>query len=112
MKWVIAMIQPHKFDDVLLALKAAEFQGLTVSDSLGFGRQKGRKEIYRGAEYLYDFIPKVRLELAVPGERLVELIEVISSAARTGKIGDGKVFVIDLERAHRIRTAESGLGAL
>jgi nitrogen regulatory protein P-II 2 len=112
MKWVIALVQPHKFNDVLLALRAAEFLGLTVSDCLGFGRQKGRKEIYRGAEYLYDFIPKVRLELAVPQERLSELIEVITSAARTGKIGDGKLFVMDLEGAKRIRTADSGVDAL
>jgi nitrogen regulatory protein PII len=112
MKWVIAMIQPHQFDAVLAALKARDFSGVSVSDALGFGRQRGRKEIHRGAEYLYDFIPKVRLELAVPQDRLSELIEVICSAARTGKIGDGKLFVMNLEHAHRIRTSETGTMAL
>ena len=106
MKLVIAIIKPHKLDDVREALTALGVQGLTVSEVKGFGRQKGQTEIYRGAEYHVSFLPKVKVEVAVPSELAEQVVEAIMKAAHTGKIGDGKIFVMDLDRAVRIRTGE------
>ena len=112
MKLVVAVIKPFKLDEVREALSDIGVQGITVSEVKGFGRQKGHTELYRGAEYVVDFLPKVKLEVAV-GEDLVDrVIEAIESAARTGKIGDGKIFVYDLEQVVRIRTGETGNDAL
>ncbi len=112
MKLVTAIIKPFKLDDVREALSAIGIQGLTVTEVKGFGRQKGHTELYRGAEYVVDFLPKVKLELAIDAEVLTQTIEAIKKAAGTGKIGDGKVFVYDLEQVIRIRTGESGKEAL
>lgn len=112
MKMIVAMIQPHKLEAVKQSLTEHSFIGVTVSDVQGFGRQKGRVELYRGAEYLYDYVPKVKLEIAVEAERVPELVEVLSSAAKTGKIGDGKIFVTSLLQVHRIRSGEMGSEAL
>ncbi len=112
MKLVTAIIKPFKLDDVREALSAIGIQGLTVTEVKGFGRQKGHTELYRGAEYVVDFLPKVKLELAIDSEVLNQTIEAIKKAAGTGKIGDGKVFVYDLEQVIRIRTGESGKEAL
>ena len=109
MKLVTAIIKPFKLDDVREAISEIGIDGLTVTEVKGFGRQKGHTELYRGAEYQVDFLPKVKLEIAVQVERLVEAIV---GAAKTGKIGDGKVFVYDLEHAVRIRTGESDSDAL
>ncbi|MEM7404974.1 MAG: P-II family nitrogen regulator [Pseudomonadota bacterium] len=106
MKLVTAIIKPFKLDDVREALSALGVQGMTVTEVKGFGRQKGHTELYRGAEYAVDFLPKVKLEIAVDSERLEEVLEAISNAAQTGKIGDGKIFVVELEHAIRIRTGE------
>ncbi|MBY6187177.1 P-II family nitrogen regulator [Marinobacter hydrocarbonoclasticus] len=106
MKLVSAIIKPFKLDDVREAIAELGVEGLTVTEVKGFGRQKGHTELYRGAEYQVDFLPKVKLEIATASENVERLIEVISAAAGTGKIGDGKIFVIDLERAVRIRTGE------
>ncbi len=108
MKWVTAIIKPFKMDDVREALSEHGIQGITVTEVKGFGRQKGHTELYRGAEYVIDFLPKLRLELAVPDEQVDEIIDAISKSAHTGKIGDGKIFVFDLEQAVRIRTGETG----
>ncbi|MDA3807882.1 MAG: P-II family nitrogen regulator [Thiomicrorhabdus sp.] len=108
MKLVVAIIKPFKLDDVREALHDVDVHGMTVTESKGFGRQKGHTEIYRGAEYAIEFLPKLRLEVAVSDEQLDSVIETIGSAARTGKIGDGKIFVIPLEQAVRIRTEETG----
>lgn len=108
MKLVVAIIKPFKLDDVREALHEVDIHGMTVTDAKGFGRQKGHTEIYRGAEYAIEFLPKVRLEIAVSDDKVESTIEVISDAARTGKIGDGKIFVMPLEQATRIRTEETG----
>ena len=112
MKLVTAIIKPFKLDDVREALAAIGVQGVTVTEVKGFGRQKGHTELYRGAEYVVDFLPKVKVEAAVPDERVEAVIEAIEGAARTGKIGDGKIFVLPLEQVIRIRTGETGVDAL
>jgi nitrogen regulatory protein P-II 2 len=112
MKLVMAIIKPFKLDEVREALTPLGVQGLTVTEVKGFGRQKGQTEIYRGAEYQVSFLPKLKIEVAVPSELADAVVEAIATTARTGKIGDGKVFVLDLERALRIRTGETDLGAL
>ncbi|WP_321324584.1 P-II family nitrogen regulator [Thiomicrorhabdus sp.] len=108
MKLVVAIIKPFKLDDVREALHDIDVQGMTVTESKGFGRQKGHTEIYRGAEYAIEFLPKIRLEIAVSDEKLDSVIEAINSSAKTGKIGDGKIFVMPLEQTVRIRTEETG----
>lgn len=108
MKLIIAIIKPFKLEEVKDTLSAVGVQGMTVSESKGFGRQKGHTEIYRGNEYTVDFLPKVRLEIAVADEIAGQVVEVIVKAAKTGKIGDGKVFVMPLDEAVRIRTDERG----
>ena len=112
MKLVIAVVKPHVLDDVTEALREAGVSGVTSVEAQGFGRQRGHTEIYRGAEYQVDFVPKVQVEVAVDDDRVDEVIDVILKNARTGKIGDGKVFVLPLEQAHRIRTGETGPDAL
>jgi nitrogen regulatory protein P-II 2 len=112
MKLIIAIIKPFKLDDVREALTPLGVQGLTVSEVKGFGRQKGQTEIYRGAEYHVNFLPKVKIEVAVESGLAEQVVEAISKAAHTGKIGDGKIFVMDLERAVRIRTGEVDAAAL
>jgi len=112
MKLVTAIIKPFKLDEVREALSAIGVQGITVTEVKGFGRQKGHTELYRGAEYVVDFLPKVKIEAAVKTEMLEPAIEAIEKAANTGKIGDGKIFVLDLEQAIRIRTGETGADAL
>jgi nitrogen regulatory protein PII len=112
MKYIIAVIQPHRLDPVREALSSIGVQGLTVSEVRGFGRQKGQTEIYRGAEYVMQFVPKIKLEIAVDDEIADQAVEAIGSAARTGRIGDGKVFVLPLEGAMRVRTGEMGTDAL
>jgi nitrogen regulatory protein P-II 2 len=112
MKWITAIIKPFTLDSVHEALSEAGVQGMTVTEVKGFGRQRGHTELYRGAEYVVDFLPKLKVEVAVADEQLEQVIEAISGAARTGKIGDGKVFVSDLEQAIRIRTQESDVDAL
>ncbi|MFO1350750.1 MAG: P-II family nitrogen regulator [Gammaproteobacteria bacterium] len=106
------MIKPFKLDDVREALSDIGVQGMTVTEVKGFGRQKGHTELYRGAEYVVDFLPKVKLEIAVDEPMVDRVVEVVTKAANTGKIGDGKIFVYDLERAIRIRTGEAGPDAL
>jgi nitrogen regulatory protein P-II 2 len=112
MKLVIAVIKPFKLDEVREALSSIGVQGVTVTEVKGFGRQKGHTELYRGAEYKVDFLPKVKIEIAVTSEMLEQVIETLSKIARTGKIGDGKVFVLDMEQALRIRTGETDANAL
>jgi nitrogen regulatory protein P-II 2 len=112
MKLVTAIIKPFKLDDVREALSEIGVQGVTVTEVKGFGRQKGHTELYRGAEYIVDFLPKVKLEVAIKEDLLEQVIEAITNAARTGKIGDGKIFVSSLEQVVRIRTGESGAEAL
>jgi nitrogen regulatory protein P-II 2 len=112
MKQVTAIIKPFKLDDVRDALAEVGVQGVTVTEVKGFGRQKGHTELYRGAEYVVDFLPKVKIELAIDAGMLDKVIEAITKAARTGKIGDGKIFVYDLEQVIRIRTGETGKEAL
>ncbi len=112
MKMVCAIIKPFKLDDVREALADLGVQGITVTEVKGFGRQKGHTELYRGAEYVVDFLPKVKIELAIGDDALERVVEAISSTARTGKIGDGKIFVYDLEKAVRIRTGEEDEKAL
>ncbi len=112
MKLVTAIIKPFKLEEVREALSQIGVQGITVTEVKGFGRQKGHTELYRGAEYVVDFLPKVKLEAAIKSEMLDQVIEAIEGAARTGKIGDGKIFVSDLEQVIRIRTGESGNDAL
>ena len=112
MKMVMAIIKPFKLDDVREALAEAGIAGITVTEVKGFGRQKGHTELYRGAEYVVDFLPKVKLEVAVTEEQAEQVVEAIVKAAGTGKIGDGKVFVYDLERVVRIRTGELVADAL
>lgn len=112
MKIISAIIKPFKLDDVRQALGEIGVQGLTVSEVKGFGRQKGHTELYRGAEYVVDFLPKVKLEVAIDDALLDQVIEAIQGSANTGKIGDGKIFVTPLEQVVRIRTGESGSSAL
>ncbi|MET0218658.1 MAG: P-II family nitrogen regulator [Burkholderiales bacterium] len=112
MKLITAIIKPFKLDEVREALSAIGVQGITVTEVKGFGRQKGHTELYRGAEYVVDFLPKVKIEAAVKSELLDQVIEAIEKSANTGKIGDGKIFVVDLEQAIRIRTGETGSEAL
>jgi len=112
MKMVTAIVKPFKLDEVREALSAIGVQGITVTEVKGFGRQKGHTELYRGAEYVVDFLPKVKIEAAVDDAIVDRVIEAIESAARTGKIGDGKVFVSTLEHVVRIRTGETGKDAL
>ena len=112
MKLVMAVIKPFKLDEVREALTPLGVQGLTVTEVKGFGRQKGQTEIYRGAEYHVSFLPKVTIEVTVPDELADAVVEAIATTARTGKIGDGKIFVLDVERALRIRTGESDNSAL
>ena len=112
MKLVTAIIKPFKLDEVREALSAIGVQGITVTEVKGFGRQKGHTELYRGAEYVVDFLPKVKVEAAVDGSLLDQVIEAITWSAATGKIGDGKIFVSNLEQAVRIRTGETGKDAL
>ena len=106
MKMITAIIKPFKLDDVREALAEVGVQGITVTEVKGFGRQKGHTELYRGAEYVVDFLPKVKLEVAVPEDRVEEVLEAIVKAARTGKIGDGKIFVTPVQRVIRIRTGD------
>ncbi|MDG4595170.1 MAG: P-II family nitrogen regulator [Candidatus Contendobacter sp.] len=112
MKLITAVIKPFKLDDVREALSDVGAQGITVTEVKGFGRQKGHTELYRGAEYVVDFLPKIKVEIGVGDELVERVIEAITRAANTGKVGDGKIFVYDLEDAVRIRTGESGPDAL
>lgn len=112
MKKVEAVIKPFKLDEVKESLQEIGIQGLSVIEAKGFGRQKGHTELYRGAEYVVDFLPKVKIEVVVPDDMLQQTLDAISSAAKTGKIGDGKIFVSAIEQAIRIRTGEDGPDAL
>jgi nitrogen regulatory protein P-II 1 len=112
LKQVTAIIKPFKLDEVREALAEVGVNGLTVTEVKGFGRQKGHTELYRGAEYVVDFLPKIRVEMVIPDSMVDDVIEAIVKAARTGKIGDGKIFVTPVEQAIRIRTSESGDAAL
>ena len=112
MKLISAIIKPFKLDDVREALSEIGVQGMTVTEVKGFGRQKGHTELYRGAEYVVDFLPKVKLDVAVRDEQVDQIVEAISKAAKTGKIGDGKIFVYNVDQVIRIRTGESGPEAL
>ena len=112
MKKIEAIIKPFKLDEVKEALSEVGVQGLTVGEVKGFGRQKGHTELYRGAEYVVDFLPKVKLEIIVPDELVAKVVETIEHAARTGRIGDGKIFVLPIEDVVRIRTGERGADAL
>lgn len=112
MKMVSAIIKPFKLDEVREALNEAGITGLTVTEVKGFGRQKGHTELYRGAEYVVDFLPKVRVDVAVLDEQLDQVVDAIVQAARTGKVGDGKIFVMPLEQVVRIRTGETDASAL
>jgi nitrogen regulatory protein P-II 2 len=112
MKLVTAIIKPFKLDEVREALSAIGVQGITVTEVKGFGRQKGHTELYRGAEYVVDFLPKVKIEAAIKTELLEQVIEAVEKSANTGKIGDGKIFVFDLEQVVRNRTRETGADAL
>ena len=112
MKMITAVLKPFKLDEVREALSTIGVQGITVAEVKGFGRQKGHTELYRGAEYVIDFLPKVKIDVAVPDELVDQAVEALQASARTGKIGDGKVFVYDLEQVIRIRTGETGNEAL
>ncbi len=112
MKLVSAIIKPFKLDDVREALSDINIQGITVTEVKGFGRQKGHTELYRGAEYVVDFLPKVKIDVAIDDEMVDSVIDAITKAAQTGKIGDGKLFVVPLEQVIRIRTGETGSEAL
>ena len=112
MKKIEAIIKPFKLDDVKEALNEIGIQGMTISEVKGYGRQKGHKEIYRGAEYVVDFIPKIKIEIVVESAWTDKVIETIKSAASTGKLGDGKIFVFDVEEAIRVRTGETGKDAI
>lgn len=112
MKLVEAIIKPFKLDEVKDALNEIGIEGITVSEVKGFGRQKGHTELYRGAEYVVDFIPKIKLEIAIADELVAKVVETIQTAAKTGRIGDGKIFVIPLDEALRIRTGEKGNDAV
>ena len=112
MKLIMAVIKPFRLDDVRDALSEIEIKGMTVTEVKGFGRQKGHTELYRGAEYAVDFLPKIKLEVAVPSDLVDRVIEAITTVAQTGKIGDGKIFVSAIEQVTRIRTGETGPEAL
>ena len=112
MKFVSAIIKPFKLDELREALYSIGVQGITVTEVKGFGRQKGHTELYRGAEYVVDFLPKVKLEVAIKDELLDQVVDAIEKSAATGKIGDGKIFVFNLEQVYRIRTGETGIEAL
>ena len=112
MKKIEAIVKPFKLDEVKEALQEVGLQGITVTEAKGFGRQKGHTELYRGAEYVVDFLPKVKVEAAISDNLLEQVIEAIEKSANTGKIGDGKIFVFDLEQVVRIRTGETGADAL
>jgi nitrogen regulatory protein P-II 2 len=112
MKLVVAIIQPHRLDSVRLALTEIGINGMTVSEVRGYGRQKGHTEIYRGAEYTISFLPKLKIEVALPDDRADDAIAAITRGARTGRIGDGKIFTLDLQAAQRVRTGETGENAL
>ncbi|MDA0711092.1 MAG: P-II family nitrogen regulator [bacterium] len=112
MKLVTAIIQPHKLDDVRAALNDIGIQGMTVLEARGFGRQKGHREVYRGAEYVVDFLPKIKLEVAIADDLVERAVDAIEGAAKTGNVGDGKIFVVSIEQAVRIRTGETGPEAL
>ncbi|MFZ3087397.1 MAG: P-II family nitrogen regulator [Methylotenera sp.] len=112
MKFVSAIIKPFKLDEVREALSNIGVQGITVTEVKGFGRQKGHTELYRGAEYVVDFLPKVKIEIAIQDELLDQVVDAIEKSAATGKIGDGKIFVFNLEQVYRIRTGETGVEAL
>lgn len=112
MKFVSAIIKPFKLDEVREALSAIGVQGITVTEVKGFGRQKGHTELYRGAEYVVDFLPKIKLEVAVKDDLLDQVVDAIEKSAVTGKIGDGKIFIFNLEQVYRIRTGETGVEAL
>jgi nitrogen regulatory protein P-II 1 len=112
MKKIEAIIKPFKLDEVKEALQEVGVQGITVTEAKGFGRQKGHTELYRGAEYVVDFLPKVKIEIVIPEGQLEASIEAIQKAARTGRIGDGKIFILNVEEAIRIRTGETGADAI
>jgi nitrogen regulatory protein P-II 1 len=112
MKKIEAIIKPFKLDDVKEALNEIGIQGMTVSEVKGYGRQKGHKEIYRGAEYVVDFIPKIKIEIVVDSDQVDQVVAKIREAANTGKIGDGKIFVLSVEQAVRVRTGETGTDAI
>jgi nitrogen regulatory protein P-II 2 len=112
MKLIVAIIKPFKLDDVRQALTSIGVSGMTVTEVKGYGRQKGHTEIYRGAEYAVNFLPKIRVEVAVPSDRAAKTVEAITATARTGQIGDGKIFVMEIEQAVRIRTGETDSDAL
>ena len=112
MKLIVAIIKPFKLDDVRHALTSLGISGMTVTEVKGYGRQKGHTEIYRGAEYAVNFLPKIRVEVAVPADRAAKTVDAVTASARTGQIGDGKIFVMDLEHAVRIRTGETDSDAL
>ena len=112
MKLITAVIQPHKLDDVRESLAEIGVQGMTVTEARGFGRQKGHREVYRGAEYVVDFLPKVKIEIALSDDLVDRAIDAIEKAAKTGNVGDGKIFVSSLDQAVRIRTGETGPEAL
>lgn len=112
MRMIIAIVQPHRLDDVRDALSEIGVQGLTATEVRGFGRQKGHTEIYRGSEYTVNYTPKIKIEVAVPTKMADKAVDAIASAAKTGKIGDGKIFVIDIKSAMRVRTGETGDDAL
>ncbi len=112
MKKIEAIVKPFKLDEVKEALHGIDIQGMTVTEVKGFGRQKGHTELYRGAEYVVDFLPKIKIEIAVSDEMVEKAVQVIVEAANTGRIGDGKIFVLDIEQAIRIRTGERGPAAV
>ena len=112
MKKIEAIIKPFKLDEVKEALQEVGVQGITVTEAKGFGRQKGHTELYRGAEYVVDFLPKVKIEIVIEDARVIASVEAIQKAARTGRIGDGKIFVLNVEEAIRIRTGETGTDAI
>src|SRR5713226_4722960 len=112
MKQIEAIIKPFKLDEVKEALTKAGIQGMTITEVKGFGRQKGHTELYRGAEYSVDFLPKVKIQILVPDEKVAQVVEAVVKTARTGKIGDGKIFVIPVEKGVRIRTGEKGSDAI
>lgn len=112
MKLVTAIIKPHKLEDVKVALEAFGTQGMTVSEASGYGRQRGHTEVYRGAEYTVDLVPKVRLEVLVDDSDVADVVEIVVKSAQTGRIGDGKVWTVPVDHVVRVRTGESGLDAL
>ena len=112
MKYIIAVVKPQKLDDIRNALTEIGVERMTLTETKGCGRQKGRSEVYRGAEYTIDFMPKVKLEIAAPSERVTEIVNAIQQSAKTDRIGDGKIFVLNLEEVVRVRTGETGSAAL